>query len=73
MNIVGHIHGLWKVQPNTINVGVDAWNYKPLSTDDIKFVTTAMEKHYDNDVFPLVKDLEAQRTLMTTEKYKNPK
>ena len=52
MNIVGHIHGLWKVQPNQINVGVDAWNYKPLDDKMIQFVTTAIDKHYDINVFP---------------------
>ena len=74
MNIVGHIHGLWKVQPSTINVGVDAWNYKPLTEADIKFVTTAIEKFYDNDVFPLVEadDLAAYKLLMATEEYKRP-
>lgn len=53
MNIVGHIHGLWKVQPNMINVGVDAWNYEPLDTERISFVTTAIHKYYDDNVFPL--------------------
>lgn len=53
MSIVGHIHGLWKVQPNMINVGVDAWNYEPLDENKIKFITTAIEKYYDDNVFPL--------------------
>jgi calcineurin-like phosphoesterase family protein len=52
MNIVGHIHGLWKVQPNMINVGVDAWNYEPLDEKRIQFVTNAIAKYYDNNVFP---------------------
>jgi len=53
-NIVGHIHGLWKVQPNMVNVGVDAWHFKPVSFDEIKFVKTAIEKHYDKNVFPCI-------------------
>ncbi len=57
MNIVGHIHGLWKVQPNMINVGVDAWNYEPLDEARIKFVTEAIHKHYDDNVFPLKRKL----------------
>lgn len=51
-NIVGHIHGLWKVQPNMVNVGVDAWHFRPVSLDTILFVKTAIEKHYDKNVFP---------------------
>ena len=53
MNLVGHIHGLWKVQPNMINVSCDAWNYEPLDEKRINFVTTAIEKYYDKNVFPL--------------------
>lgn len=55
-NICGHIHGLWKVQPNMVNVGIDAWNFLPVSFDDIKFVKNAIENHYDDDVFPLLVD-----------------
>lgn len=50
-NIVGHIHGLWKVQRNMINVGVDAWNYLPVSEEQIKFCMNAIEKFYDDNVF----------------------
>lgn len=50
-NIVGHIHGLWKVQRNMINVGVDAWNYLPVSEDQIKFCMNAIRKFYDVNVF----------------------
>lgn len=53
-NIVGHIHGLWKVQPNMVNVGVDAWHFLPVSLDQIKFVRNAIEKHYDANVFPCI-------------------
>lgn len=53
-NIVGHIHGLWKVQPNMVNVGVDAWHYRPVSMTEILFVKNAIEKHYDKNVFPCV-------------------
>ncbi len=51
-NIVGHVHGLWKVQPNMINVGVDAWHFKPVSLDTIKFVMNAIKNDYDKNVFP---------------------
>jgi calcineurin-like phosphoesterase family protein len=51
-SLTGHIHGLWKVQKNMINVGVDAWHFKPVSEDEIDFCRTACEKYYDNNVFP---------------------
>jgi calcineurin-like phosphoesterase family protein len=50
-NIVGHIHGLWKVQRNMINVGCDAWHYRPVSEERIKFTMEAIRKHYDVNVF----------------------
>lgn len=51
-SITGHIHSLWKVQKNMINVGVDAWHFKPVSEDEIDFCRTACEKYYDKHVFP---------------------
>lgn len=51
LGITGHIHSLWKVQKELINVGVDAWNYMPVSIDEIEFCYNAMQNHYDNDVF----------------------
>lgn len=51
-SITGHVHGLWKVQKNMINVGVDAWHFKPVSEDEIDFCRTACEKYYDKNVFP---------------------
>ena len=50
--ITGHIHGLWKVQKNMINVGVDAWHFKPVSEKELLFAVTACEKYYDGNVFP---------------------
>ena len=51
-NITGHIHGLWKVKPNMVNVGVDAWHFRPVSEDEIKFVHNAITKgYYDDNVF----------------------
>jgi calcineurin-like phosphoesterase family protein len=54
--IVGHIHGLWKVQPTMINVGVDAWHFKPISQDTILFQANAIEHYYDENVFPYTYD-----------------
>lgn len=51
-SITGHIHGLWKVQKNMINVGVDAWHFKPVSEEEILFCRAACEKYYDTNVFP---------------------
>ena len=50
-NLVGHIHGLWRVQRNMINVGCDAWHFTPISINQILFVKTAIEKYYDGNVF----------------------
>ena len=51
-NITGHIHGLWKVKPNMVNVGVDAWHFKPVSEKEILFVHNAIQKgFYDKNVF----------------------
>ncbi len=50
-NIVGHIHGLWKVKPNMVNVGVDAWHFRPVSEAQILQVHDALIHHYDENVF----------------------
>jgi calcineurin-like phosphoesterase family protein len=36
IQICGHVHNLFKVCRNVINVGVDVWNFKPVSFDQIK-------------------------------------
>lgn len=51
-NIVGHVHGAWKVQPNMVNVGVDAWHFKPVSEDEILIIHNAIKNHYDENIFP---------------------
>jgi len=33
--ICGHVHQHWKVSGKMINVGVDVWNYTPVSADEI--------------------------------------
>jgi len=50
-NIVGHIHGLWKVQRNSVNVGVDIWHFTPVSEELIKFQMNGIRVHYDQNVF----------------------
>ncbi|MFA5600238.1 MAG: metallophosphoesterase [Phenylobacterium sp.] len=49
--LCGHIHGLWKVQRKMINVGCDAWHFKPIDIEQILFVINAIENHYDINVF----------------------
>jgi len=50
-NIVGHIHGTWKVQRNMINVGTDAWHFNPIPIKMIQFQMNGIRKHYDQNVF----------------------
>jgi calcineurin-like phosphoesterase family protein len=50
--ITGHIHGLWKVQKNLINVSTDAWHFSPVSETEILFCYNAMTNFYDVNVFP---------------------
>lgn len=52
IGLTGHIHGLWKVQKELINVGVDAWHFKPICTEQIEFCFNAMVNFYDDNVFP---------------------
>lgn len=33
--IHGHIHGAWKIKNNMLNVGVDVWNYTPVSLEEL--------------------------------------
>jgi calcineurin-like phosphoesterase family protein len=32
----GHVHTMWRTKGKQINVGVDVWDYKPVSIDQIK-------------------------------------
>ena len=42
--ICGHVHNLFKVQKNVINVGVDVWDYKPVSFEQLKpYIKTIKE------------------------------
>jgi len=34
--ICAHVHDLFKIQKNVINVGVDVWDYKPVSFEELK-------------------------------------
>lgn len=68
-NLVGHIHGLWKVQRNMINVSADAWHFTPISEDQILFCMNAIRKFYDIHVFAgEIESNTPQRVLYTGEK-----
>jgi calcineurin-like phosphoesterase family protein len=41
--LCGHIHEKWKVNQKNINVGVDVWDYKPVSIDTIIELIKSME------------------------------
>jgi calcineurin-like phosphoesterase family protein len=48
-NLVGHIHGVWRVQKNMLNVGVDANHFRPLSEENVAFFLKAITEFYDGD------------------------
>jgi calcineurin-like phosphoesterase family protein len=50
-SLCGHIHSLWKVKKNLVNVGVDAWHFNPVPLETIKFIKSAMDNVYDKNVF----------------------
>lgn len=50
-NLVGHVHGLWRVQRNMINVSTEAWNYTPVSEEQILLCLGGIKEHYDVNVF----------------------
>lgn len=50
-NLVGHVHGAWKVQKNMLNVGVDVHHFRPLKLDDVAFYYNAICHYYDEDVW----------------------
>lgn len=44
--IHGHVHNLWTVRERQINVGVDAWNFRPISENTILSIIRAVECGY---------------------------
>jgi calcineurin-like phosphoesterase family protein len=39
--IHGHVHGAWRTRDRMINVGVDVWNYTPVSLEELVATVTA--------------------------------
>ena len=56
-NLVGHIHGAWKVQLNMLNVGVDVHHFRPINTEQVKFMKNAVTNFYDEDVWVAYRSL----------------
>ena len=49
--LFGHIHGRQRVKPwGGVDVGVDAWGYKPVSEEEVRFLLEAIPK-YDSEVW----------------------
>jgi len=61
-NIVGHIHGIWKLQLNSLNVGVDANHFRPTPADRIPFFMKAVTEFYDMDAWAGYVDVNAKHT-----------
>jgi len=50
-NLCGHIHDVWKVQKNILNVGVDVWHYRPISEERVFFMFNGIKHFFDQDVW----------------------
>jgi len=46
--LCGHVHGLFKQVGNVINVGVDVWDYKPVSLEVVQSMLMFAEDEYGN-------------------------
>lgn len=53
LQLFGHVHNNWKGSNNSFNVGVDVWDFMPVSINDIarRAKTLPKNKHWD-DVEP---------------------
>jgi calcineurin-like phosphoesterase family protein len=58
-NIVGHVHGAWRVQLNMLNVGVDNFGYAPCYIDQALALIDAIKHHYDRDVWAAYEEVNA--------------
>lgn len=36
INICGHVHNNWRTKDGWVNVGVDAWDFKPISFEELR-------------------------------------
>lgn len=51
-NLVGHVHKAWAIQANMLNVGVDVWNWRPVSEEEVIHIIHSIRNVYDQDCFP---------------------
>lgn len=42
--LCGHSHSAWKVRPRQLNVGVDCWNFTPVSEDAVAEIVCEMRR-----------------------------
>ncbi len=51
--LTGHIHDLWKVARDMLNVGVDAWHFRPVSMDIVlEHRICERDGRWDANVYP---------------------
>jgi calcineurin-like phosphoesterase family protein len=50
-NLVGHVHGSWRVQKAMLNVGVDCHHFRPVPAAAVPFYLNAVTDFYDQDVW----------------------
>ncbi len=50
-NLVGHVHSAWKIQLNSLNVGVDVNHFFPVDETQVPFFLNAVTNFYDLDVW----------------------
>lgn len=52
-SVVGHIHNLWQIAKGMINIGVDAWNFRPVSLNQVLDSRhSELVGHWDANVYP---------------------
>jgi len=51
--VTGHVHGLWRIARNMVNVGVENWNYAPISLEEVLNCRRCeMDGRWDANVYP---------------------
>lgn len=50
-NLFGHIHALQRCKKFGLDVGIDGFHMSPIGEEEIIFFSTAIKKHYDEEVF----------------------
>lgn len=58
-NLVGHVHGAWRVQLNMLNVGVDNFGFAPCPIERVPFFIDAVANQYDRDTWAAYEDVNA--------------